>query len=213
MNAQIYKIYINGTPLQLIDQVMGIPEATEVHLVARYAGIPKMLFNYVDLLEKKPKFRVVTLYSDDVEQLFQDFRGHFTLIEAAGGLVYRPDGQILTMFRRGIWDLPKGKIDPGESPEQAALREVIEETGLQHATLLDDLLITYHTYRQDGQRVLKKTWWYLMQAEDQPLTPETAEGIERVNWMDARKFLAEAQPVYGNIRDVVQAGLSRLPEV
>lgn len=213
MNAQIYKIYINGTPLQLIDEAMGIPEATEVHLVARYAGIPKMLFNYVDLLEKKPKFRVVTLYAGDVEQLFRDFRGHFTLIEAAGGLVYRPDGQILTMFRRGMWDLPKGKIDPGESPEQAAIREVIEETGLQSATLLDDLLITYHTYRQDGQRVLKKTWWYLMQAEDQPLTPETAEGIEQVSWMDARKFLVEAQPVYGNIRDVVQAGLSRLPAV
>ena len=71
--------------------------------------------------------------------------------------------QWLLIFRRGHWDLPKGKIDPGETPEQAAIREVQEETGLRELTLGPALPASFHTYRdQQDRRVLKQTYWYLM---------------------------------------------------
>lgn len=209
MNAQMYKIYINGTPLQLIARAAGLPEGSDTHLVARYPGISKMLLNYVDMLEKKSKFNVVTLYASDVDQLYADFVTHFIVEEAAGGLVFRPDGRILVMHRRGYWDLPKGKIDPGETPEEAAVREVAEETGLKEMTRSEQYRITYHTYRKkDGKRVLKRTTWYRMQAPDQPLTPQAEEDITEVRWMDPRAFLVECSPIYGNIKDVVYWGMN-----
>jgi len=209
MKAQIYKIYINGTPLQLIPQDVDRPESSDTHLVARYPGMAKMLLNYVDMLEKNPKFKVVTLYAPDVEQLFADFRGHYKWLEAAGGLVYNDKGEILTIFRRGSWDLPKGKIDPGETPIEAGLREVQEETGLDKVNVGAELHITYHTYRlKSGKRVLKKTYWYRMDTTEVDVIPQEEEDIEQAIWQDPRSFIADASPVYGNIVDVVMAGLS-----
>jgi 8-oxo-dGTP pyrophosphatase MutT (NUDIX family) len=209
MKAQIYKIYINGTPLQLIPQDVDRPESTDSHLVTRYPGMAKMLLNYVDMLEKNPKFRLVTLYAPDVEKLFTDFKGHYKWLEAAGGLVYNEKGEILTIYRRGSWDLPKGKIDPGETPTQAGIREVREETGLNHLELGPELHITYHTYRlKNGKRVLKKTYWYRMDTTETDLVPQTEEDIEQAVWQSPRTFIADAKPVYGNILDVVMAGIS-----
>ena len=60
-------------------------------------------------------------------------------VEAAGGYVVRrtPKGnlKVLTIFRRGLWDLPKGKLDPGESPEKGAVREVSEEVGIKKKSI------------------------------------------------------------------------------
>lgn len=209
MNSQMYKIYINGTPLQLISQDFDRPESSENHLVARYTGVPKMLLNYVDMLEKNPKFRVVTLYGPNVEQLFSDFAHHYKSIEAAGGLVRNEAGDILVIYRRGVWDLPKGKIDKGEKPKEAAVREVQEETGLRSVSIKVPLINTYHTYRlKSGRRVLKKTYWYIMDAEHQELIPQAEEEIEKAIWQHPRTFLGEADPIYGNIRDVVVAGFN-----
>ena len=209
MSSQMYKIYINGTPLQLISQELDRPESSENHLVTRYTGVPKMLLNYVDMLEKNPKFRAVTLYGQNVEQLFLDFANHYQHIEAAGGLVRNEGGDILVIYRKGVWDLPKGKIDKGEKPEEAAVREVQEETGLQAVSVKVPLMNTFHTYRQkSGRRVLKKTYWYIMEAEDQELSPQAEEDIEEDIWQHPRTFLSEADPIYGNIRDVVVAGFN-----
>lgn len=209
MKSQIYKIYINGTPLQLIPQDVDRPASTDTHLVTRYPGMANMLLNYVDMLEKNTKFQAVTLYAPDVEKLFVDFKGHYQWLEAAGGLVYNEKGEILTIYRRGSWDLPKGKIDPGETPFQAGIREVREETGLNHLELGPELHITYHTYRlKNGKRVLKKTYWYRMDTAESNLVPQSEEDIEEAVWQDPSTFMADAKPVYGNILDVVLAGLN-----
>ena len=106
--------------------------------------------------------------------------------------------------------MPKGKIDPGETPAGAGIREVQEETGLDQLNLGPELHITYHTYRlKSGKRVLKKTYWYRMDTTETELVPQAEEDIEQAVWQDPRSFVAEAKPVYGNILDVVMAGLSR----
>ena len=91
---------------------------------------------------------------------------------------------ILFIFRRGKWDLPKGKIDEGETPEQAALREVGEECGLKELELGALIATTFHTYLLKDKRILKKTFWYEMSSDSKvELVPQTEEDIEKVAWM------------------------------
>lgn len=204
---QMYKIYINDTPLILASaqELDALPQPGDEDLRARYPGKAKFLLNYIDMLEKSGRFDSVTLYSDDFEGLQADFDSHFEIVEAAGGLVCNSEGATLLIYRRGSWDLPKGKIDPGESPREAALREVREETGLRQLTIEKPLPLTYHTYRdRDGGRILKRTYWFAMRTEEMLLIPEEKEDIELAVWMTIPDFFAEQRVVYGNIRELLE---------
>ncbi|MCB0547246.1 MAG: NUDIX domain-containing protein [Phaeodactylibacter sp.] len=202
----MYKIYINGRPLFLANthEAGGVPSADDTNIVTRYMGNSRLLLSYMDMLEKNLRFDSVTVYSDDVEKLFRDFAGQFKIIEAAGGVVYNTEGEVLLIFKRDHWDLPKGKIDHGERREDAAVREVLEETGLSSAELGDFLGVTYHTYRDHkGRRILKYTYWYRMKAEKEALIPQEEEEIEHAEWHAPKAFLESKPVVYGNIRDLL----------
>ena len=203
----MYKIYINDTPLILanLKSIKAVPKSDEQTMVARYTGMAKSLLNYIDMLEKSKRFNTVYLLSENYAQLVADFEKHFKLIEAAGGVVYNTQARILAIFRRGSWDLPKGKIDPGETPPIAAVREVQEETGIQQIELGKLIGSTYHTYRlKSGKRVLKRTYWYKMQTNDMDLKPQTEEDIEQALWIGPKAFLNGNYPMYNSIREVVE---------
>ena len=111
-------------------------------------------------------------------------------VVAAGGYVARPgDGEpdVLLIFRRGVWDLPKGKRDAGETIEACALREVREEIGVGELHLARDLGTTVHGYERKGRYHVKTTYWFLMQTPENRFTPEAREGIEAVAWTPWRE--------------------------
>lgn len=201
----MYKIYINGTPLCLVssEDVKSYGPSSEKKIVLRYAGKKKFLVNIVHQLETSDRFDAIVVFDTDVEQMWGDFQKIYKLISAAGGVVYNTEGKVLMIHRRGSWDLPKGKIDAGETPEQAAVREVQEETGLQQVTLGPHLMDTLHTYEMKGNRILKTTHWYKMQTTDHQLIPQTEEDIEQAIWADLDEFLAKPKEVYGSILDVL----------
>lgn len=207
----MYKIYINDRPLRLCNPLEMAREGTPAidHLVARYPGKAKFILNYVDLLEKgSPQVSEVTLFHTDVEELWEAFKSHYKLMPAAGGLVRNFAQQWLLIFRRGHWDLPKGKIDAGESPEQAAVREVQEETGLQELTLGPALPSSFHTYRDSkDRRVLKQTYWYLMDTPETHLRPQVEEDIEDAVWMSPTLFFKEKRVVYPNIEQLLKQAM------
>ena len=107
-------------------------------------------------------------------------------ITAGGGYVACPlegnDVALLVIFRRGVWDLPKGKQDPGELPEDCALREVREEVGIDDLRTLRPLGTTRHGYVRDDRYEVKTTHWFLMRTPERSFEPERREGIERVAW-------------------------------
>ena len=130
-----------------------------------------------------------------------DEKGRITAtkhIEAAGGLVLRVKGptekkperrrrlQVLLIFRRGAWDLPKGKLDSGESPLEGGHREVCEEVGIKPKKLqvLETLGETVHGYPYKGAYAVKTTHWFAMATTQRRFTPEAAEQIEQVAWCD-----------------------------
>ncbi|MEN7547075.1 NUDIX domain-containing protein [Rapidithrix thailandica] len=120
---------------------------------------------------------------DDYDKVIEQIHTFFTFIDAAGGIVLQQD-KLLFMKRRGKWDLPKGKVDEGESIETAATREVMEECGVQ-VELQDKLGKTYHTYTQNDQDIIKCTHWFLMNCvEDSQMQPQVEEDIEELRWFD-----------------------------
>ncbi len=128
-------------------------------------------------------------------------------IIAAGGLVTNADGALLMIFRRGKWDLPKGKLDEGETIEACALREVAEETGVTCLVLGQLIGKTYHEYfdKWVNADVVKETWWYSMRVTGDPmLVPQTEEDIEVIEWCSPDKIQQYLTNSFDNIVDVIQ---------
>jgi mutator protein MutT len=133
-----------------------------------------------------------------------------TIIEAAGGIVKNNNDEILMIYRRGKWDLPKGKIDEGETPQQAAIREVQEETGLQEVKLGNFISITEHTYYDKWlhKEVLKKTWWYEMYYNGtDKLIPQSSEDITEAIWANKASVKECMTNSYKNIVDLLNSYL------
>ena len=129
------------------------------------------------------------------------------MVKAGGGLVINEIGEVLFIFRRGKWDLPKGKLDPGESLESCAIREVKEETGVGHLELIRFLIVTEHEYVERGQSILKETHWWLMKTKgNQPLTPQSEEDITAIKWIGSVDFKIVLQNTYPTILEVLRAG-------
>ena len=125
-------------------------------------------------------------------------------IIAAGGIVTNEEGSILFMFRRGKWDLPKGKLDEGETLEECAVREVEEETGLRNIGLGKLVGVTHHHYTEHGQAIDKESHWYAMTASSQQLlTPQTEEGIIELQWVSKNDLPQYLKATYDNIREII----------
>lgn len=145
----------------------------------------------------------------DLEELRKAFYKKFTLVQAAGGLVENEASELLMIFRRGKWDLPKGKLDKGETLADCAVREVEEETGLQRIELMAPLPVTFHTYHEGSKYILKESYWYHMKTGGpQQLVPQKAEGIEEVKWVSRDKARDYFPETYPSVIDVIEGFLS-----
>jgi len=174
-------------------------------LASKYSGHKKSLLNHIDLLEKSKVYDLVVLHSDQFKQMKQDFNNLFQIEEAAGGIVINEFGELLAIFRRGLWDLPKGKLEAGETKKEAALREVKEETGVKNLKLSEYSKTTFHVFkRKVGTRVLKKVKWYEMKAKKQPLSPQKKEGIQKAEWVSFKTFLKKKDKTFINIHNLVR---------
>ena len=201
------KIYFDDKPLFLCDEVDAFINEFVHHDDAVFIDelnthTVKAMIHEMQL----PKVHAGVFYHPDLGELKKAFFKKFTFIQAAGGLVTNEKDEVLLIFRRGKWDLPKGKLDKGEKMEDCAVREVEEETGLRHVKIEAPLASTYHTYHEGARYNLKESNWYKMKADgEQELTPQTEEDIHDLKWVkkpDLKNYFKDSFPsVAGLLRD------------
>ena len=195
----MYQIYINQTELIITETVN---QSFSNYQRIDYEGFD--FFSFYNRFRDVPHPSVYLLTAPDAKQLFKKIKLSLRFIKAAGGLVRNEENKYLFIFRKGKWDLPKGKIDDGEKTKVAAVREVEEECGIKVTHLDEKLCKTYHVYEMERQTVLKKTTWYRMRADDQPnLVPQLEEDITEARWLSPADFEIVKQNTYPMIRDVV----------
>ncbi len=174
------------------------------NMVVRYAGKVSHLLGFIDMCEKTDRMRSITIHSDDYNKLKKDFTGLYNVVQAAGGVVVNENNEVLFIHRRGFWDLPKGKREIGEKKKTTAIREVMEETGIEGIEIIEKLTKTYHTYKtKKGSRKIKLTHWYRMTGKYQPLVPQSEESIDKAVWMTLDDFYSNTRKVYANILNVL----------
>ena len=128
------------------------------------------------------------IFSNNIDSDFKRLFTEYKLVEAAGGLVESKFG-FLIIKRNGFWDLPKGKIEKNETPEQSAIREINEECGISGHSIEKLLTITYHTYILKGIMILKKVYWYKFNySGDDSVIPQLEEGISQVKWFSKKEI-------------------------
>lgn len=201
-----YKIYINNKPLYLcnesdenLTQLMHRPDNIFIDELDTHTV--KSMLKELSL----PEIKTGIFYHNDIEALKRAFFKKFEIIKAGGGYVTNENDAILLIFRRGFWDMPKGKLDEGESIEECAVREVREETGLRHIQLQNPLIITYHTYEQGTHHILKESHWFTMKAKSsEPLRTQTEEDITAIKWVAKNELPGYETKAYPSIADVLR---------
>lgn len=134
----------------------------------------------------------------------------FKMAPAAGGIIAK-DGRFVSIVRKGIPDLPKGHIEQGETPEQAALREVEEETGIANLKIVNELPSSWHCYQEHGEWKLKRTYWYLMNTTDtiRP-KPQTEEGISKVKLIGNEEIDEFLKNTFRSISEILGKDLRQI---
>ena len=122
-------------------------------------------------------------------------------VRAAGGFVSNDRGQILMIFRLGVWDFPKGKTEAGETIEETAVREVLEETGIEATIVGGKTISVFHTYDTYGPKMLKETVWFEMKAVAGSTRPQTEEQIEQAVWVERDKVAELIKDSYASLRE------------
>lgn len=204
------KIYFNNKPLVITtskDAYIKENPIAEGYL-SFIGAFPR---NYRLAMEHLSKTRSLGAIIEDISQrsLLDELHKIYEPIDAAGGIVSNEDGDVLMIYRRGKWDLPKGKCDEDEAVDECALREVSEETGLQKLELGDKICDTYHVYAQNGQSLLKRTAWYKMSGTStEKLVPQAEENIQEARWVKPEDMGPIVYKSYEAVREVLlQAGL------
>ena len=200
-------IYFGDKPVFLCDEIT--PEVEEVKHHPDAVFIDEISTSAINSLLheiKKPEFHAGILYNKDFDKLKKKLFKHFKLIQTGGGVVTNKEGAVLMIFRRGKWDLPKGKIDEGETLEECAIREVTEETGADKLKIIKPLTITYHTYSEFGKEILKESYWFLMKTNtEQDLVPQVEEDITELLWVDVKSLSKHMSNTFPTIKSVLNA--------
>lgn len=198
----MYKVFYYEKPLTLSEKP--VAEAKNLKFLS------ESQFNEALALLKNEDATHVNIYHYNLENLWKKFVNHFDYLEAAGGLVKNNKDEILFIYRLEKWDLPKGKVEPGETTELAALREVEEECGITELKIKAFIGNTYHLYYDSTLR-LKSTYWYEMSYDgNEELIPQIEEGIGVAKWKLKSEIPGLLGNTYENIKIVLESGLNNI---
>ncbi len=162
----------------------------------------KIMYPFID--SHYPGYNFFVLCTD-AKAFFKNILKTIPVIEAAGGLVKNEKKEYLFIYRLDKWDLPKGKIEKGETIKDAAVREVEEECGIVVKKLGKKIGKTYHAYISKGEVVIKKSYWFKMKTEGfDKLKPQKEEGITDARWFAKDKMAPITKNTFPSIAEVME---------
>ena len=195
-----YEVYIGGKPLRFHQDD---PESDLPVIAVADKGALRQVVEQLRTEESSTGFQLRTGAGFDA---WQAFRADHEFVAAAGGVVVDEMGRLLAIRRLGKWDLPKGKVERKEEIEDAAVREVEEECGLEQVVLIKPVTSTWHTYERRKKHYLKRTDWFLMRASSkEKLTAQSEEDIEEVRWLDEKGIRMMESDTYPSLLPVLRA--------
>lgn len=207
---QKYKVFINDNILEFLESAPS--QVNPKHCYSNNFDpitlVQKLSVHAGSLSEKSevPADNRFYVVSDRPDRALELFTGNFKVIKAAGGVVKRADNEdlVLMIYRLGKWDLPKGKMEKGESTETSAMREVEEECGIGGLKIIRLLPETRHMYFHKDRWVMKETVWYEMATDDRSdLIPQTEEGITEVRWVSLKELPQLLKNSYSSIASLL----------
>jgi len=190
----MYKVFVNDCPIILTDNNKILPN---FEIKAFESDKISKIITSLFLNERKG----IILHCSDLNECWLDFKAQFKVEQAAGGKVLNEKNEVLFIYRFNKWDLPKGKLEKGESISECAIREVEEECGITNLEIEKELQTTYHIFERNSKIILKITYWFLMKTTFKgKLTPQLEEGIERVAFKNVNETNNALTNTYENIK-------------
>ena len=190
----MYKVFVNDCPIILTDNKKNATNFSSVNFESIQVD------EIVDQIFQN-RLEGVFLFCENLSACWQQFKSYFISQKAAGGKVLNSNNEVLFIYRFNKWDLPKGKLEKGESISECAIREVEEECGITNLQILKPLGTTYHIYKEKGNTILKTTYWFLMSTDySGKLTPQIKEGIEQVVFKKEAEIDKALENTYENIK-------------
>jgi ADP-ribose pyrophosphatase YjhB (NUDIX family) len=201
--AQMYKVFNDNIPLILHSNIFYLGD--EDNFLYLKFDFHEEWDYFINNVWRNDGVDGLSVFAENIDEAWTDFKSCFRIVQAAGGVVLNEHGEVLIIERNGFHDLPKGHIEENELAKEAALREVAEECGLKdHTIKSSNPKVSYHIYLLKGEWILKKTFWFAMTASvNEPLIPQTKEGITRVKWMDRHSIRKNRDRFYSSLLDLL----------
>ncbi len=198
----MYKVFFKDRIVFLTDNIER-DLSSDFGAIFKYSN-HKELHDFILNFERKDEIKKAFIYHHNLEELMELFASCFKNINAAGGAVINAKNEMLFIHRLGVWDLPKGKAEKGESIEETAIREVEEECSISNLKIIKSLSPTWHTYTLKGKLILKKTYWYQMEYLGSEIPkPQLEEDITMAEWIPCSEISKTTNNTYPSIKEVL----------
>jgi 8-oxo-dGTP pyrophosphatase MutT (NUDIX family) len=194
-------IFYNYSKIVLSEKELNLNNSTKIRFSDKIS-LKKSIFSFLN----SETNQILNIFGNNEKYIFDYLLKEFKYIIAAGGVVSNDNQDILLIYKRNMWDLPKGKIDKGETPENAAIREVSEECGISINNLMikEALESTFHIYFDKNKYYLKETKWFLMKTiKDEELSPQIEEGITKITWKNKSEIHQIINSIYPSLQNIL----------
>lgn len=200
----MYKVFVNDKVICFTNTRENINLFSNVLVLHFYQE--KITPFILEVLAEDTRNKAVLVLVDKYEDAFLDFKKHFKLIQAAGGIVSNSKDEKLFIYRLDKWDLPKGKLEKNESIEACAIREVEEECGINSLNIEQKLEDTYHIYTHKDKLILKQTFWFMMSTSyEGNLIPQKEENITKAEWLSNDEIMEKvSKNTYSSIWNLIE---------
>jgi len=197
----MYKVFIDNKPIIFTEKQKKYSEYTD-SVVVRLNDPRRM--DLVKCRTELPNDILLLVIVRDPETAIRSVFEGYDFVEAAGGIVKRKN-KYLFIERHSLWDIPKGKMEKGEQPEETAVREIEEECGIVGPVIRKPIGVTFHTYDYFGTPTLKKNWWYALDYEGtKDVLPQSEESITQAVWLSRKDWKTVKENTYASIAEVLE---------